>query len=167
MNKLKKNVLLVIITICSIALSAQQAQQTAQEKQEQEQEQKQKQKQKQTVEIKHLTEAEFIKKVYDVNAGAQAVSKSKKPVIIDFYADWCGPCKRLAPHLEQALVDYKGKIEIYKVNVDKEKALAQKFNVRSIPLLLFFPAKGKPEQVLGFRPKEEIYKLIDKLLLKN
>jgi thioredoxin len=138
-----------------MALFAQQGQETVQQKQEQK------------IEIKHLTEAEFIKKVYDVNAGAQAVSKNKKPVIVDFYADWCGPCKRLVPYLEQALVDYKGKIEIYKVNVDNEKALAQKFNVRSIPLLLFFPVKGKPEQVLGLRPQAEIYKLRDELLLKN
>ncbi|MDR1345247.1 MAG: thioredoxin [Bacteroidales bacterium] len=148
MQQIKKITLLAVLACGSMALCAQQAQQKK-------------------VEIKHLTEAEFIQKVYDVNAGDKAVFKGKKSVIVDFYADWCGPCKRLAPYLEQALVDYKGKIEIYKVNVDKEKALAQKFGVSSIPLLLFFPVKGKPKQVLGFRPKEEIYGYIEELLLKT
>lgn len=89
------------------------------------------------------------------------------PIIVDFYADWCGPCKILAPTLAEIATEYKGKIRVYKVDTDVEKELAYVFNIRSIPSLLFVPAKGDPQMAQGVLPKAEIKKLIDNFLLTS
>ena len=89
-----------------------------------------------------------------------------KPCIIDFYADWCGPCRRIAPILEELAEQYAGKIYIYKVNTDKQKELASLFNVTSIPMLLFVPMSGQPQMAKGALSKEQVEEAIKNVLLK-
>ena len=89
-----------------------------------------------------------------------------KPCIIDFYADWCGPCRRIAPILEELAEQYAGKIYIYKVNTDKQKELASLFNVTSIPMLLFVPMSGQPQMAKGALSKEQFEEAIKNVLLK-
>lgn len=92
------------------------------------------------------------------------VYKGGKPCVIDFYADWCGPCRALAPKLAEVAGNYVGKIVVYKVNIDKEKELAKLFKVQSIPMLLFVPMKETPYVSMGNVPKEYIKDAIDKIL---
>ena len=89
-----------------------------------------------------------------------------QPCIIDFYADWCRPCKMVAPVMEELAQQYKGKVVFYKVNVDQEKELAQMFNIQSIPAILYVPANGKPQMAVGMSGKEEYIQQIKSLLLK-
>lgn len=112
---------------------------------------------------------EFNKRVYDTseaNQDKEIKFLGDRPAIIDFYADWCGPCRKLSPILEELAKEYKGKIDFYKVNVENEKQLAGMFGVQSLPTLLFIPEKDNPQKVLGFRSKEDLVKIIDQLLLK-
>ena len=90
-----------------------------------------------------------------------------KPAIIDFYADWCGPCKMVAPILEELAEEYSDKIYIYKVDTEKEQALASLFGIRSIPSILFIPMSGKPQMAMGALPKAELKKAIDEFLFVN
>lgn len=93
--------------------------------------------------------------------------KGDKPCIIDFYADWCGPCKQVAPILRDLAILYKNDIVVYKVNVDKEKELAAAFGIQSIPTFLFIPKEGQPQISMGALPREEFVKQIDTFLLKK
>ncbi len=93
------------------------------------------------------------------------VFKGQKPCIVDFYADWCGPCKRVAPIMEELAKEYAGKINIYKINVDNEKDLSSFFKIESIPAILFSPMKGEPYMQAGAMSKEEYKKMIDEILL--
>jgi thioredoxin len=86
------------------------------------------------------------------------------PVIIDFYADWCPPCRQLSPLVEEIAKEYNGKIVVYKVDTDNEKELASKLGITSLPTLLYIPAKGKPRVTLGYIPKETIVKTIEEVL---
>ena len=86
-----------------------------------------------------------------------------KPALIDFYAAWCGPCKALAPILEELSEEYAGKVDIYKVNVDSEEELANAFGIRSIPTLYFIPMNGQPQRTMGAMPKEQLKKMLDNL----
>lgn len=108
----------------------------------------------QAQEIAHITAEEFQKKVFDYKNKTEWDFDGKIPVLIDFYATWCGPCKRVAPILEELQKEYKGKLIIYKVNVDKEKELSGVFAVQSMPTFLFIPTKGKPTMAKGALPKE-------------
>lgn len=118
------------------------------------------------MEIVHLTKAEFLNKVYNYEANPDEWKyKGDKPCLVDFYATWCGPCKALAPVLEELSKEYEGKIYIYKVDVDKEEELAATFGIRSIPTLLWIPKDGKPTVTQGAMPKMELKKTIDELLL--
>lgn len=113
----------------------------------------------------HLTTADFQKKVFDLEAGGNELKYlGDKPAIIDFYADWCPPCKTIAPILEELAEEYKGRIYVYKVNVDKENALSAAFNIQSIPTLIFIPMKGKPQVSTGAMPKKEFVKNIENVL---
>jgi thioredoxin 1 len=89
------------------------------------------------------------------------------PCIIDFYADWCRPCRMVAPIMEEFAKEYKGKIRIYKVNTDGEQELAQMFQIRSIPAVMFVPKKGKPQMSVGALPKESFKQMINEVLKVN
>lgn len=111
-----------------------------------------------------LTNAEFKEKIWDYVSDKDWNYKGNKPAIIDMYANWCGPCKRLAPILAEIQKDYGNKLQIYKVDTDKEVQLAQLFNVTSIPLMIFIPTKGKPFLVTGLRPKDQLVQIINEKL---
>lgn len=120
----------------------------------------------QEVEIKHLTEAEFLTKVFNYQTEKTWKYNGKTPCIVDFYTTWCGPCKRLAPILQELATEYKGKIVVYKVNTENERSLAQAFGVSSIPTMLFCPMSGNPHIYKGLLPKETLNELINDVLLK-
>mgnify|MGYP001778857331 FL=1 len=89
----------------------------------------------------------------------------QRPCIVDFTASWCGPCRKVAPILDELASQYAGKIDIYKVDVDKEEELAAAFGVTSVPAFLFCPMQGNPQGSMGAMPKEEFVKIIDTFLL--
>ena len=106
--------------------------------------------------------------IYDFEAHPDTfVYKGTKPAIIDFYADWCGPCRRVAPILKELAAEYKDDIVIYKVDVVKEQELASAFGINSLPTLLFVPRQGKPQASMGLQPKETLAKYIDEFLLEK
>lgn len=113
-----------------------------------------------------LNKEEFLKKVFNYEKSSQEWKyEGNKPAIIDFYADWCGPCRKVAPVLEELAKEYDGKIVVYKVDTEKDKELAQKFGIQSLPSLLFVPMNGKPQMAVGAIPKEDLKKAIDEFLL--
>ena len=114
----------------------------------------------------HLTKAEFLKKVVDYEGNpTEWKYLGEKPAIIDFYASWCGPCKRVAPILDELAAEYGDKIDIYKIDTEQEQELAAAFGIRSIPTLLFVPMKGKPQMVQGAIGKADFEKIIQEVLL--
>ncbi len=113
-----------------------------------------------------LTYDAFLKKVWNFEKNPKEwVYEGSEPCVIDFYADWCGPCKRVAPIMDEMAKKYKGKVKIYKINVDKERKLASIFQVRSIPAVLFSPLKGKPSMQVGLMPHDTYVKIIEEQLL--
>ena len=115
-----------------------------------------------------LTKADFLTKVMDYEANPQEWKYlGDKPAIIDFYASWCGPCKMVAPILEELAEEYDGQIYIYKVNTEKEQELAAMFGIRSIPSILFIPMGEQPRMAMGAMPKSSFKEAIDKVLLKK
>lgn len=117
--------------------------------------------------VKHLTYKEFIKKVWDFEKDPNTFNyKGKLPAVIDFYADWCGPCRRVAPIMEKMAEEYDGRLLVYKINVDQERELATAFNVKSIPMVLFIPMEGQPMMQVGALPEEGYKKVIVEQLLK-
>lgn len=115
-----------------------------------------------------LTKAEFLTKVANYEANpSEWKYLGDKPCIIDFYADWCGPCKTIAPILEELAKEYDGQIYIYKVDTEKEQELAGAFGIRSIPSLLFVPMNEQPQMAQGALPKETFKKAINEVLLKK
>ena len=117
--------------------------------------------------VKHLTYKEFIKKVWDFEKDPHTFNyKGKLPAVIDFYADWCGPCRRVAPIMEKMAEEYDGRLLVYKINVDQERELATAFNVKSIPMVLFIPMEGQPMMQVGALPEEGYKKVIVEQLLK-
>lgn len=116
----------------------------------------------------HLTQAEFLTKVADYKTNPKNWKYlGDKPAIIDFYATWCGPCKQVAPLLEQLSKEYAGQIYVYKVDVDKEPELAQQFGIQSIPTIWFVPMKGEPQVTMGAMSKEQLKEHIEKVLLNK
>ncbi len=114
--------------------------------------------------VKHLTTQEFKEKVFNYEQNREWKFEGDKPCIIDFYADWCAPCRMVAPILEQLAKEYDGKIDIYKVDTEAEQELAMVFGIRSIPSLLFVPKNGQPQMAMGALPKETFVKAIDEVL---
>ena len=116
--------------------------------------------------VKNLDYKTFVKKVWDIETYHDSFAyKSKLPCMIDFYADWCGPCKRVAPIMEEIAQQYEDKIIVYKVNVDKEQKLPLIFKVKNIPTVFFLPTEGQPLSQVGALSKEEYISIINKHLI--
>lgn len=116
--------------------------------------------------ITHLTKDSFLTKVSDYQQEGWSYL-GDKPAIVDFYASWCVPCRRLAPVLEELAQEYEGKLVIYKVDTDKARDLATDFGITSIPTLLFVPMQGDPQVVQGALPKEQLIQIIEEILIKE
>lgn len=112
-----------------------------------------------------LTKETFLTKVFDYEKNKDWKYEGDLPAVIDFWAPWCGPCKMVGPILEELSEEYKGKINVYKVNTDEEQELGSVFGIRSIPSLLFVPKEGQPKMAVGALPKESLKQAIDKELL--
>jgi thioredoxin 1 len=112
-----------------------------------------------------LTTADFKEKIFDYEKETEWKYKGELPTIIDFYADWCGPCKTIAPVLEELSDEYEGKIVIYKLDTDKEAELSSVFGIQSIPTLLFIPVDGAPMVQRGAIPKNVFKQVINEKLL--
>ena len=114
--------------------------------------------------IEHLTIDTFKTKVFNFELNKEWKFEGDKPCLIDFYADWCGPCKMVAPILEELSEEYKGKLDIYKVDTEEQRELAGMFGIQSIPSLLFVPSEGQPQMAMGALPKESFKKAIKDVL---
>jgi len=114
--------------------------------------------------LEHLTKDTFKEKVFNYETNKEWKYEGSKPAIIDFYADWCGPCKMVAPILEELKDEYDGKLEIYKVDTEAERELSSMFGIQSIPSILFIPMEGQPQMAMGALPKETFRKAIGDVL---
>ncbi|MBR2051716.1 MAG: thioredoxin [Bacteroidales bacterium] len=118
-----------------------------------------------TMKATNLTKEDFLTKVMDYkNNPTEWKYLGDKPAVIDFYASWCGPCKMMAPIMDELAKEYEGKVYIYKIDTEAEEELAQIFGIRSIPSLLFIPMDGKPMMSQGALPKAELKKIINENL---
>jgi thioredoxin len=117
--------------------------------------------------LEHLTKDTFLTKVFDYEKNKEWKFEGELPCLIDFYADWCGPCKMVAPILEELSEEFKGKINIYKVDTEEEQELAGVFGIRSIPSLLFCPKDSNPQMAMGALPKDTFRQVINDILLKS
>ncbi|MBN2730780.1 MAG: thioredoxin [Bacteroidales bacterium] len=114
--------------------------------------------------MEHLTAATFKEKVFNYETNQEWKFEGELPCIIDFYADWCQPCKMVAPVLEELQKEYEGKINIYKVDTEKEQELAMAFGIQSIPSILFCPKEDKPQMAMGALPKQSFEQAIEEVL---
>lgn len=112
----------------------------------------------------HLTVDTFKEKVFNFEENKEWKFEGEKPCLIDFYADWCGPCKVVAPVLEELSEEYDGKLDIYKVNTEEQKELSAVFGIQSIPSLLFVPKDGQPQMAMGALPKDTLEKAFKDVL---
>ena len=117
--------------------------------------------------MEHLTTETFTKKIFNYKQNKEWKFEGNKPCIIDFYADWCNPCKMVAPVLEELSEDFKGKVDIYKVDTEDQQELAGIFGIQSIPSILFVPLDGLPQMSMGAMPKASFVKIINESLLKE
>ena len=116
----------------------------------------------------NLTKDLFLQKVYDyVGTPDKPEFKGSRPAVIDFYATWCGPCKMMHPILEEIASEYDGKVDVYKIDTDKEAELSSLFNIRSIPTFLFIPKEGKTQFATGAMSKLEFKNIIETVLLNK
>lgn len=113
-----------------------------------------------------LTAKDFREKIFDYEKEEEWKYKGSLPAIIDFYADWCGPCKAVAPALEELSDEYEGKVMIYKIDTDREMELSSLFGIQSIPTILFIPTEGSLMVQRGALPKNVLQQVIDERLLK-
>jgi len=142
-----KKFTLIIVLVCTMTFVSR-SQEVSQEKPE------------------NLTVETFKQKVFNYDKNPDNwVFEGDLPCIVDFYADWCRPCKLIAPIMEELAVEYKGKINIYKVNTEQQRELSALFGIKSIPTVLFIPMKGKPQMSAGALPKESFKQVIDEFLL--
>ena len=114
--------------------------------------------------LEHLTNETFKEKVFNYETNKDWKFEGEIPAIIDFYADWCGPCKTIAPILEELQVEYGDKLNIYKVNTEEQRELSSVFGIQSIPSLLFIPKEGQPQMAMGALPKETFKQAISEVL---
>ena len=117
--------------------------------------------------VTFLTAETFKTKVFNYEKNKQWVFEGERPCMIDFYADWCGPCKMVAPILDELSKEFEGKVDIYKVNTEVERELASIFGIQSIPSLLFVPKDGQPQMAQGALPKASFVKAIQDVLMVN
>lgn len=117
--------------------------------------------------MEQLTKDTFKEKVFDFETNTEWNYKGELPAIIDFYADWCGPCKMVAPVLQELSDEYAGKINVYKINTDSEREVAGAFGVQSVPSLLFIPVGDKPQMAAGALPKSVFKEIIRDVLKVN
>ncbi|AHC16591.1 thioredoxin [Salinispira pacifica] len=112
----------------------------------------------------NLTKETFLQKVFNYEENKEWKYEGEIPAIIDFWADWCGPCKMVAPVLEEISNEYEGKLHVYKVNTDEEQELSAAFGIQSIPSLLFIPVDDKPQMAAGALPKDTLLKAMKDVL---
>ena len=113
----------------------------------------------------HLTKDKFLKEIFDYENNKEWKYEGSLPAVIDFYADWCQPCKMVAPIIEELSTEYEGKVNFFKIDTEAEQELAGAFGVQSIPSLLFIPVDGKPQMAAGALPKASFVEVIEKELL--
>jgi len=111
-----------------------------------------------------LTKETFFEKVFNFEKNKEWKFEGELPCVIDFYADWCGPCKMVAPVLEELSEDYKGKVNVFKVDTEAQQELAAAFGIRSIPSILFVPKDGQPQMAQGALPKHQFEQIINDVL---
>jgi thioredoxin len=114
--------------------------------------------------MENLSVETFKTKVFDYETNKEWRFEGERPAIVDFYADWCGPCRSLSPVLEEISKEYEGKVDVYKVNTESQPELAGMFGISSIPSILFIPKEGKPRMAVGALPKAGIEKAIAEVL---
>ena len=117
--------------------------------------------------LEHLTVDTFKEKVFNYETNKEWKFEGSRPAIIDFYADWCGPCKVVAPVLEELKEEYGEKLDIFKVNTEEQRELSSVFGIQSIPSLLFIPTEGQPQMAMGALPKETFKQAISEVLNVN
>lgn len=117
--------------------------------------------------VLYLTTAQFKQRVFDYTASSVWKYQGDKPCVIDFYTTWCGPCKRLAPIMEELAAEYCDRVVFYKADTERERELAQVFGINSIPQVLYIPLEGRPILLKGLYPKETIIEIINSELLKQ
>jgi len=117
--------------------------------------------------VTYMTTADFKERVFDYTVSTDWKYKGDMPCVIDFYTTWCGPCKRLAPIMEELSQTYCDKVKFYKVDTERERELAAVFRISSIPQVLYIPVEGEPMILKGLYPKENIVEIIDDFLLKK
>jgi len=115
----------------------------------------------------HLTKQTFLEKIFNYEQNKEWKFEGDLPAMIDFYADWCGPCKMVAPIMEELSEEYDGKVNFYKIDTEAEQELAMAFGIQSIPSLLFIPKEGQPTMAVGALPKETLKQVIDEQLLNS
>lgn len=114
--------------------------------------------------IEHLTVETFKDKVFDYETNKEWKFEGNRPCLIDFYTEWCSPCKTLTPILEELSKEYKNKVDIYKVNIEDEYKLSSIFGIQSVPSLLFVSLEGMPKMTVGALPKDKLKSAIKELL---
>ena len=154
---MKKQILIAMFAVCMALTACAQPKQESQPTPNQEQQTAGK--------VNVMTQAQFKEQIYDLDSKEAPTLKSELPVVVDFNATWCGPCRRLAPILEELAKKYEGKIQFYSIDVDQNKELAQKLQIQSIPMLLMCPTKGNPQTIVGLVPQEDLVKAFDQVLL--
>ena len=116
--------------------------------------------------VVYINTAQFRERIFDCTSAKEWKYRGTKPCVIDFYTTWCGPCKRLAPIMEELSQTYCGQITFYKADTERERELAYVFGINSIPQVLYIPMEGKPMLLKGLYPKEDIIRIINEFLLK-
>ena len=114
--------------------------------------------------VEQLTKEKFLNRIFNYEKNKEWKFEGDKPCIIDFYADWCAPCKMVSPVLEELARDYDGKLDVYKIDTEEEVELASAFGIRSIPSFLFVPVEGQPQMAMGALPKEIFVKAFKDVL---